>query len=98
MSKEIYKFKELFDLEQQLDIPYYDRWNKQDFDKREVELKKLPVIQSSLQLEDKYDELSRLGTDLIKAIENKVPYIQLPDDEVLYTSLHKLKQEIKDNL
>ena len=49
-------------------------------------------------LKDRNDDLSELSKDLIKNVEKKVPYISLPEDEKLYTSLHRLKIELLKNL
>jgi len=56
---------------------------------------KIEVMKQSEQLKDRNDRLSELGTDLIREVEKKLPYIQLPNDEDLYMALHRLKQEIK---
>ena len=49
-------------------------------------------------LKDRNDELSELSKDLIRKVEKKIPYISLPEDEKLYTSLHKLKNEAYKSL
>jgi hypothetical protein len=49
-------------------------------------------------LKDRNDKLSELSKDLIRKIEKKIPYISLPEDEGLYTALHKLKNEAYKSL
>jgi tetrahydromethanopterin S-methyltransferase subunit B len=49
-------------------------------------------------LKDRNDKLSELSKDLIRKIEKKIPYISLPEDEGLYTALHKLKNEVYKSL
>jgi len=64
-----------------------------------TELKQALVLLSVVKsLKENEETLSDLGLTLIKEIEKKVPYIQLPDDEDLYMALHKLKQAITHRL
>jgi hypothetical protein len=66
-------------------------------DLKDYQAKQSILSEVGVMFKDKNTELSDLGTNLIKEIEKKVPYIQLPNDEDLYMALHKLKQAIKDN-
>jgi hypothetical protein len=49
-------------------------------------------------LKDRNDDLSELSKDLIINVEKKIPHISLPEDEELYTSLHRLKIELLKSL
>jgi len=66
--------------------------------KHEKLVKKLTLTNVVDKLKDRNDELSELSKDLIRKVEKKIPYISLPEDEGLYTALHKLKNEAYKSL
>tara|TARA_R110000803_G_scaffold21157_1_gene53535 strand:+ start:102 stop:401 length:300 start_codon:yes stop_codon:yes gene_type:complete len=78
-------------------MPKFDYYDLLDFADSYYK-KQLTLTDVVDKLKDRNDELSELSKDLIRKVEKKIPYISLPEDEGLYTALHKLKNEAYKSL